>query len=80
MVVILTAAILLLQVVFFVQLVLVFFILCNKSVCFADKSQPRGKFNFLKIWLFCPLYLLYFQNSLWEVQSMQIWSSCNYHM
>ena len=29
---------------------LVFFILCNESVCFAQKSQPRGKFNFLEIW------------------------------
>ena len=39
---------------FFVRFVLVFLILCNGSVCFAQKSQPRGKFNFLEIWPFLP--------------------------
>ena len=33
---------------------LVFLILCNGSVRFAQKSQPRGKFHFLEIWLFLP--------------------------
>ena len=33
----------------------------------AFSVQPRGKFNFLETWLFLPLYLLYFQNSLREV-------------
>ena len=49
MVVTSTAAVLLLQVVFFVRFVLVFFILSNEntSVCFAQKRQPRGKFKFL---------------------------------
>ena len=51
---------------------LVFLFLCKESVCCAQKSQPRGKFNFLEIWLFLPLHLPYFQNSLREVRSMQI--------
>ena len=38
-----------------------FFILCNKSVCFTQKSQPHGKINFLEIWLFLPLYCRIFK-------------------
>ena len=58
MVVTLAAAVLLLQVLLFVQFVLDFLFLFygTKSVCFTQKSQPRGIFNFLKIWLFLPLY------------------------
>ena len=33
---------------------LVFFILCNGIVYFAQNSQPRGKFDILEIWLFLP--------------------------
>ena len=46
MVVTSTAAVLLLQVVLFVRFVLVFFILSNDSVCFAQTSQSHGNFNF----------------------------------
>ena len=53
----------------------IFYILCDESFCFAQKSQSRGKLNFLEIWLFFRLYLLRFQNSLRDVQSMHIWSS-----
>ena len=58
MVVTSTAAVLVLQVVLFLFswcIVMVgagIFILCNERFCFAQKSQSRGKLNFLKIWLF----------------------------
>ena len=43
---------------------LVFCILCDERVCFAQKGQPRGIFF---SFVFCR-----------EVRSIQIWSSCNY--
>ena len=52
-----TATILLLQVLPFWSILPVFLILCHKSVCFAQICQSHGKFYFLEIWLFFPLFV-----------------------
>ena len=71
MVVISAAAVLLLQVAFFCSICARIFFVCNENVCF-------GRFYFLKIWLFLPLYCRIFKTVCGKSEAVQIWSSCNY--